>query len=388
MPDTFNLIATSTFGLESVLSGELKALGFENLKTSNGKVEFPGTLEDIARCNLWLRTADRVLIKIDEFKALSFDELFDQVHAINWKDWLPSNAKIHINGRSLKSKLFSISDCQSITKKAIIEKLKKSYPIKYFPENGPLFKIEVALNQDIASLLLDTSGPGLHKRGYREIAGSAPLKETMAAGLVILSKWKPHRILADPCCGSGTILIEAALIAQNIAPGINRQFVSESWPWLPEKIWKQARSEAHAQRKYEDFRLLGSDINGKVLSQARTNAREAGIEDNIAFQRQAMREFRSKKKYGALICNPPYGERVTQEESKINLDIKHLLKSMDTWSYFILTAAEGFEKQVGKRANKRRKLYNGNIKCQYYQYFGPLPPRKSNDHSTQEKPTD
>lgn len=378
----YDLIATSTFGLEAIVAQELKDLGFENLKTENGKVTFSGDERAIALCNTWLRTADRVLIKLAEFPAESFDELFDAASKINWSDIMPSNAKMHVNGKSIKSKLFSISDCQSIVKKAIIENMKKKYKKEWFSEDGELFKIEIALLKDIATITIDTSGPGLHKRGYREESGEAPLKETLASAMILLSKWEPSRVLADPFCGSGTIPIEAAMIAKNIAPGLKRNFVAENWSWLPPKIWKDVREEAESKIiKDLEFRILASDIEYRVLKIAKENAVKAGLEDYIAFQKLDMNDFSSKRKYGCIIANPPYGERIGEKERVRQLykDYGQLFKRLETWSFFTLTSNPDFEWLFGKKASKNRKLYNGNIQCYFYQHFGPLPPRRDRE---------
>jgi putative N6-adenine-specific DNA methylase len=371
----YDLMATSTFGLESIVAQELKELGYNDLKTENGRVSFSGEEKDIAITNTWLRTADRIVIKIAEFRADNFDQLFDKTAEVNWSEFLPENAKMHVNGKSIKSKLFSVPDCQAIVKKAIIENMKKKYKKSWFSEDGPVYKIEIGLLKDIATLTIDTTGPSLHKRGYREDAGEAPIKETLAAALVILSKWEPSRVLADPFCGSGTIPIEAAMIARNIAPGLKRNFTAEDWNWIPAKVWKTVREEAKAKIKDLDFRILASDIDGWVLKKARENAKNAGVEDNIAFQKLAMEEFASRKKYGCMISNPPYGERIgpSQKIKDLYIQMGKLYTELESWSFFTLTANEEFEKLFGTMANKNRKLYNGNIKCYYYQHFGPLP---------------
>lgn len=367
----YTLIATSTFGLEAIVAKELKKLGYNDLKIDNGKVTFTGTEQDIARCNIWLRTADRILIKMGEFKAESFEELFQGTESIDWGDIIPSNGFMHVTGKSIKSKLFSVPDCQSIVKKAIIEKMKKKYKIDWFEENGPIYKIEIALLKDIATLTIDTSGAGLHKRGYREIAGEAPLKETLAAAMVLISNWESSRVLADPFCGSGTIAIEAALIGKNIAPGLKRNFVSEQWNNMPDNVWKIARQEGLDSINNEDFRILASDIDGNILKIARDNADKAGVSDMIAFQKLPMEDFRSKKKYGCIICNPPYGERLGEKKQVEELyrNMGKVFSALDDWSYYILTSNNYFEKLFGRRSDKNRKLYNGRLQCYYYQYL-------------------
>lgn len=371
----YTLIATATFGLEKVVADELRELGYDDLTIENGKVTFQGSEMDIVTCNMWLRTADRVLIKMAEFKAESFEELFQGTLKVEWGDIIPETGFMHVVGKSVKSKLFSVPDCQSITKKAVVESMKRKYNKEVFPENGATYKIEVAILKDIVTLTLDTTGPGLHKRGYREFAGEAPLKETLAAALVLLSKWEPSRILADPFCGSGTIAIEAAMIGKNIAPGINRSFVSEDWDIIPKKLWEDMRKYARNSINDKEFRILASDINGRVLKTARDNAEKAGVADYIAFQRMDMKEFRNKKRYGFIITNPPYGERMGNAKEIENLykDMGEVFQQLKDWSYFVITSYEDFEKCFGEKSDKNRKLYNGRIKCYYYQYFGAEP---------------
>lgn len=374
----YEIIATTTFGIESIAALELKNLGYDNLKVENGRVIFSGTEEDIAKCNMWLRTADRILIRMGYFKAQTFEELFQGTKAIEWGDFIPQNGFMHILGKSVKSTLFSVSDCQAIVKKAVVEAMKRKYKIDWFEEDGPEYKIEISLLKDMAELTIDTSGTALHKRGYREIAGEAPLKETLAAALVLLSRWQPSRILSDPLCGSGTIPIEAALIGKNIAPGINREFAGEAWPNFNKSIWDRVRDEARSNINNEEFRILASDINGSILKTARENALKAGVSDLIAFQKLDVKDFSSQKKYGCIICNPPYGERLGEKKQ-----VEELYKAMgkvflnlNEWSYFILTSYDEFQNLFGRKADKNRKLYNGRIQCYYYEYFGELPPRK------------
>lgn len=374
----YTLIATSTFGLEGIVAQELKNLGYEDIVIDNARVMFNGDERDIAKCNLWLRTADRIIIKMGEFKAQTFEELFQGTLSINWGDFIPSNGKMHVVGKSVKSKLFSVSDCQAIVKKAVVESMKKKYNIQWFSEDGPIYKIEVSILKDIATLTIDTSGPGLHKRGYREMAGEAPLKETLAAAMVLISRWEPKRILADTFCGSGTIPIEAALIGKNIAPGLNRSFISEDWPQISKSIWKDVREEARFLINDNEFRILASDIDGRVLKTARDNAKKAGVDEYIAFQKLSFEEFSSKKKYGCIISNPPYGERIGEikQVERMYVKLGEVLKKLDTWSFFILTSHPEFQKLFGKRADKNRKLYNGMIQCYFYQYLGPLPKKR------------
>lgn len=371
----YTLIATSTFGLEKVVANELKELGYEDLTIENGKVTFEGDEMDIVTCNMWLRTADRVLIKMAEFKAESFEELFQGTLAVNWGDIIPITGFMHIVGKSVKSKLFSVPDCQSIAKKAVIEAMKRKYRRDIFPEDGAEYKIEVGILKDIVTLTLDTTGPGLHKRGYREMAGVAPMKETLAAALVLLSKWEPSRTLADPFCGSGTIAIEAAMIGKNIAPGLNRSFVSEQWDIISQDLWEDIRRYAKNSINDKEFRIMASDINGRVLQTARENAKKAGVEEVIAFQKLDVKDFSSKKKYGFIITNPPYGERIGElkEVEGLYKNMGEVFQNLNDWSYFVITSHPDFEKCFGKKADKNRKLYNGRIKCYYYQYFGKGP---------------
>ena len=372
------IIATATFGLEAIVAREVKDLGYEQVTVENGKVTFTADESAVCRTNLWLRTADRVRLKIGEFKAVTFDELFEKTKALPWPDLLPRNAGFPVEGKSVQSTLFSISDSQAIVKKAVVESMKKRYRTQWFEENGPLYPIEVSLLKDTATLTIDTSRPGLHKRGYRLAGSEAPLKETLAAALVLIARWKPEIALIDPLCGSGTIPIEAALIGQNIAPGMNRSFISEQWPTIPRDCWREARKETHDQAEYNrDLDISGTDINSKSIESARKNAAEAGIGDLIHFQVRPLADLSSKKKYGKVICNPPYGERLSarKEVEKLYKQMGGIFKKLDTWSFYIITAHENFESFFGKKATKRRKLYHGNIKVQYYQYFGPRPPR-------------
>jgi putative N6-adenine-specific DNA methylase len=373
-----DLIATATFGLEAVVADELKALGYVDLTIDNGRVNFSADLSAICRANLWLRTADRVRLKVGEFRATTFDDLFEQTKALPWADIIPDGAAFPVDGKSVQSTLFSISDSQAIVKKAVVESLKKRYKTEWFKEEGPLYRIEVSILKDIATLTIDTSGAGLHKRGYREAGSEAPLRETLAAAMILIARWQPHIVLIDPFCGSGTIPIEAAMIGQNIAPGMNRNFASEQWPLIPKELWHEARRETHDKADYDrELDLSGTDISDKSIKIARRNAAEAGVEEAIHFQVRPFSELSSKKKYGKVICNPPYGERLgsLKDVERLYSGMRKTLKNLDTWSYYILTASENFESLFGKKASKRRKLYHGNIKVHYYQYFGPRPPK-------------
>lgn len=373
------LIATTAFGLESVVKDEIRDLGYAVDGVENGRVAFSGDTGAIARANLWLRCADRVLLEMGRFRAVTFDELFEQTKALPWEDWIPADGRFPAAKiTSVKSTLFSKSDGQRIVKKAVVERLKSVYRKDWFPETGAAYPIHIQILKDEVVLSIDTSGSGLNKRGYRAHAGEAPLKETMAAALVKLSRWQPHRYFIDPMCGSGTIVIEAAMIGRNIAPGLRRTFVSEGWAALPARLWKEAREEAEAAQNQKNFRLLGSDIDAVPLKQARTNARLAGVEDLVAFQRLPVAELKTHHKYGVLITNPPYGERLGQEREikKLYAQMGQVFGAMADWSYFILCGYPDFEKYFGEKATKNRKLYNSMIKTYYYQYFGPLPPRR------------
>ncbi len=373
------LIATSTFGLEGIVAEEIKSIGYKDVKTENGRVLFKADEAAICRANLWLRTADRIRLKVGEFKAVTFDQLFENTKALPWPDILPRNAAFPVDGKSVQSTLFSISDCQAIVKKAVVESMKKRYRTEWFEENGPLYRIEVSMLKDLATLTIDTSGPGLHKRGYRIAGNEAPLRETLASALVLIARWKPEISLIDPFCGSGTILIEAALIGQNIAPGMERSYASEAWPYIPRELWHEARRETHELADYsQELDLTGTDSNDKAINIARKNAARAGVDQLIHFQTRPLSELSSKKKYGKIICNPPYGERLSElkDVEKLYKEMGKLFKTLDTWSFYILTAHEQFESLFNKKASKRRKLYHGNIKVHYYQYYGPRPPRR------------
>lgn len=375
------LIATSTFGVEAVVGRELKWLGYDDQFIENGKVTFAGDEEAICRTNLWLRTADRIHVKVGEFEALTFDELFEKTKALPWDQWIPVDAEFPVDGKSIDSKLFSVSDCQAIVKKAIVEKLKLKYKKEWFEETGPRYRIEVGLLKDIATLTIDTSGVGLHKRGYRKLVGEAPLKETLASAMLLISRWKHDRILLDPLCGTGTIPIEAALIGMNMAPGLNREFDAEKWSITPKKMWDKAREEAvDLVRKDGEMRIHGSDISEDAMSLARYHAKLAGVDSYIHLQRLPVSDISSRYKYGFIVCNPPYGERLgdMSDVEKLYKEMGRVFSKLDSWSYYILSSHPEFERLFGNRANKKRKLYNGRIMCNYYQFFGP-PPRKNID---------
>ena len=377
------LIATATFGLEAVVRREIEQLGYTDLKVENGKVTIRNVeYKDIPRLNLWLRSADRVLLKVGEFKAYSFEELFQKTKALPWGDILPENAEFPVEGKSINSKLFSISDCQAITKKAIVEKMKEKYDVMWFNEDGAKYTVEVALLKDVATLTIDTSGVGLHKRGYRIESVEAPIKETLAAAMVQLSFWNKDRLLLDPFCGSGTIPIEAAMIGRNMAPGLNRNFASEKWGIIDKKYWNEARREAWDLMDRDcKLDIIGLDIDRRTIARARANAESIMLEDDILFLTKDFREFDFKDKqdvYGVIITNPPYGERIGEKEEVQELyrDLGELTKTLPNYSVYTITADEDFEKLYGKKADRKRKLYNGRIKVDYYQHYGPRPPRE------------
>lgn len=376
---TFEIIATSAFGIESVTAREISELGYKDILTENGRVTFRGDFDDIARANVCLRTADRILIKLAQFKATTFEELFQGVYAVEWADILSPDAFIHVVGKSVKSTLFSVPDCQSITKKAIIEKLKLKFGKEIFPEDGAEYRISVSILKDIVTVTLDTSGAGLHKRGYRSLAGEAPLKETLACSLLLLSYWRGERLLVDPLCGSGTIPIEAAMIALDIAPGMNRGFAAERWQNFDYDAFERARDEAK-QRVRTDLNLniYGSDIDPKAIELAMRHAEEAGVDEYIRLKQMNVADLSSKEKYGFIVTNPPYGERLgeSREAEELYRVMGKTFFALDTWSFYVITSNPYFEKNFGRKADKRRKLYNGKLECQYYQYFGPKPPKK------------
>ena len=371
------LIATTKFGLEMIVKQEVQALGFDEIVVSDGRIEFEATLADIAKANLWLRTADRVLLKIAEFPAHTFDDLFEQTTALPWEAWITQDGGFTVNAKSHKSALKSARSCQSIVKKAVVERLKSAYQIDWFAETGAEFTIQLALVRNSALLTLDTSGVGLHKRGYREEAGEAPLKETFAAGLVQLSFWQPDRLLLDPMCGSGTILIEAALIGRNIAPGLNREFAAEGWPAIPAAAWERAREEARsAILPGGTLQLQGSDSDPTSIEIARSNAAKAGVADDIQFEVKDVRKLWIDREFGIVITNPPYGIRLAeyQELNSIYIALNKMFRKKDGWSIYVLTADQKFP-DFFKRAqpDRVRKLYNGTIETNFYQYYGRKP---------------
>ena len=374
------LIAPCHFGLESVLKREVLDLGYEIASVEDGRVTFYGDMEALVRANIFLRTAERVLLKAGSFKASSFEELFDKTKALPWEQWIPADGKFWVaKASSIKSKLFSPSDIQSIMKKAIVKRLQEKYHIEWFQETGAEYPIRVFLMKDIVTIGIDTSGSSLHKRGYRETAGKAPISETLAAALIMLTPWKKDRILVDPFCGSGTFPIEAAMMAANIAPGINRSFTAEKWNNLiPKKLWYEAINEANdLVDDSVEVDIQGYDIDRDMVRIARHNAREAGVDHLIHFQERAVKDLSHPKKYGFLITNPPYGERLEEKEAlpDIYRALGDAYRQLDSWSAYLITSYEDTEKYMGRKADKNRKIYNGMLKTYYYQFLGPKPPR-------------
>ena len=368
------LIATATFGLEAVVRREIEALGYRIIKTEDGKVTYMGDERAIVRSNLWLRTADRVLLKMAEFSAVEFEELFQQTKGLPWEQLIPLDGRFTVTGTSVKSKLHSVPACQKIVKKAIVEKLKEFYGVEVFEETGAKYTVKASLLKDRVTMTVDTSGTGLHKRGYRISDVAAPIKETLAAAMIQLSFWKKDRILVDPCCGSGTIPIEAAMIGRNIAPGLNRTFACEGWDFIPANLWKEERKAAFDNMNYEQpLDIYGYDINSKAVKAAQENAAEAGVDDCIQFCRADIRNLNSEGDNGIIITNPPYGKRIGEEDeiSEIYEALKKFFKENRDWSLFMITTDKEVEKKVmGRKADRRRKLYNGRLETCYYQFHG------------------
>ncbi len=376
---TFQLVATAAFGLEAVVVRELTNLGYEGRVTRPGRIEFTGDAAAVCRTNLWLRSADRVLVQLAKFAAPDFDALFDTVAELPWEEWIHREAAIPVRGRSHKSQLTSVPACQRTVKKAIVERLLAKHNTTELPETGPAVPVEVALLDDEATISIDTSGDGLHKRGYRTLAGPAQLRETLAAALVQLSFWKPDKPLVDPFCGTGTIIIEAALIGRRLAPGRNRDFAAEHWPSFSQEAWRVAREEvADLALPNLEERPMGTDIDAESLSLARYHAEQAGVEADVHFQQRAFVDLTSQRSYGCTIMNPPYGLRMGEEREVAELyrTFPEVLRRLKTWSHFILSAREDLEQLVGQEADRRRKLYNARIACTYYQFHGPRPPRE------------
>jgi putative N6-adenine-specific DNA methylase len=378
LPQPITLIATARFGLEALVKREVEALGFSDLRVSDGRVEFEAALEDIPRLNIWLRFAGRLLLKIGEFPATTFDALFEGVKNLPWERWITPDGRFSVNARSVKSTLQSERTSQAIVKKAVVERLKDAYSVNWFAETGPEFTIQVSVRKDQALLTIDTSGAGLHKRGYRTEAGEAPLKETLAAAMVQLSFWDGGRLLVDPMCGSGTILIEAAMIARNIAPGLKESFASEEWPAIPPAAWASARAQAEAAIDHSgELQIFGYDVDAEAIAVARNNARRAGVGDDILFEVKDIHELWIDQQYGILISNPPYGRRMAEyrEINAIYITLNKMLRKKKGWSVYILTADSKFPDYFKRgRPNRVRKLYNGTIRVNYYQYYGEKQP--------------
>lgn len=374
-------IAPCHFGLEAVLKREITDLGYEIVSVEDGRVTFKGGAEALVRANIFIRTAERIMLKVGSFRAVTFDELFEGTKALPWEEMIPKDGKFWVTKATTnKSKLFSGSDIQSIVKKAIVDRLKGIYHINWFEENGAEYPIRVFILKDVVTIALDTSGVSLHKRGYRQLVGKAPISETLAAALIMLTPWNKDRILVDPFCGSGTFPIEAAMIGANMAPGMNREFTAENWKNIvPKKVWYEAVTEAEdAILRDVKMNIQGYDLDSGIVKCAMQNAREAGVDEHIHFQQRDMRDLSSPKKYGFIITNPPYGERLEDKADlpKLYKDIGATFDKLDTWSKFIITSYEDAEKYLGRKATKNRKIYNGMIKSYFYQYMGPKPPRR------------
>lgn len=378
----YEYVSPCHFGLEAVLKRELVDLGCEIIKVEDGKISYAGDEKTCARANMFLRTTERVLLKVGSFRAETFDELFEKTKALPWEEYLPKDAKFWVaKANSVNSKLFSPSDIQSIMKKAIVERMKLKYKLDWFEESGASYPLRVTIMKDEVTVCIDTSGESLHRRGYRKLTSKAPITETLAAALIMLTPWNKDRFLVDPFCGSGTIPIEAALIGANIAPGIQRTFLAETWKGMfPESIWLQAREEANDIRKQDiDMSISGFDLDGEIVKAARQNARWAGVEQYIHFQQKPLSELSSSKKYGFIITNPPYGERLEDKKELPSLykEMGKVFNSLDSWSYYIITSYEDAQKYIGRQADKNRKIYNGMMKTYFYQYMGPKPPKQS-----------
>lgn len=381
--EIYELISPCHFGLEAVLKREIYDLGYDIVKVEDGRVTYAGDMEAICRANINLRTTERVLLKVGGFHAETFDELFEAVKALPWEKYLPVDAKFWVaKASSVKSKLFSPSDIQSIVKKAIVERLKQYYDVNWFEESGAAYPLRVFLNKDEVTIGIDTSGESLHKRGYRVLSSKAPITETLAAALLLLTPWRKDRILVDPFCGSGTFPIEAAMIAANIAPGMNRTFTAQTWtnlidPQLWEDAFEEARDMVDLSVKTD---IQGYDIDGDIIRAARDNAKRAGVDQLIHFQQRPVAELHHPKKYGFVITNPPYGERLEEKSALPALykEIGQAFRGLDCWSEYLITSYEDVERYIGRRADKKRKIYNGMLKTYFYQFAGPKPPKREN----------
>ena len=379
---TFDLLVPCHFGLEAVLKREIIELGYEITSVEDGRVTFIGDAEAVCRANVFLRTAERILIKVGQFHAETFDELFEGTKALPWEEYLPQNAKFWVaKAASVKSKLFSPSDIQSIMKKAMVERMRKVYRVNWFPEDGDAFPIRVFLHKDEVTVSLDTTGESLHKRGYRKLTAKAPIAENLAAALIMLTPWNKTRILVDPFCGSGTIPIEAAMMAANMAPGMNRSFLAESWTHIiPKKEWYACMDEAAELVDFSQMPdIQGYDIDDEMVRIARENAKLAGVEQYIHFQRRGIEALSHPKKYGFIITNPPYGERLEDKNTiaSIYRTLGERYRQLDSWSLYMITSYEDAQQMIGRKADKNRKIYNGMLKTYYYQFMGPKPGSRS-----------
>ena len=377
----YEFIAPCHFGTEMVLKKEILDLGYEIVAVEDGKVTFAGDETAFARANIFLRTTERILLKVGKFRAETFEELFQKTKEIPWEQYIPEDGKFWVTkANSVKSKLFSPSDIQSIMKKAMVERLKSTYKQQWFPETGAAYPVRVSILKDEVTVGIDTTGDSLHKRGYRKLSAKAPITETLAAALILLTPWKADRILVDPFCGSGTIPIEAALIGANIAPGMNREFLAENWKnVIPKKAWYEAIEEANDNIKHDvEMSIQGYDLDGDIVKAARQNARDAGVDKYIHFQQRSVSDLSHPKKYGFIITNPPYGERLEEKEALPELykEIGRTFEALDAWSYFIITSYEDAQKYIGRTADKNRKIYNGMLKTYFYQFMGPKPPKR------------
>ena len=378
--ERYEFVCPCHFGMESVLKQEILDLGYEILQVEDGKVTFAGDATAFARANVFLRTTERVLWKVGSFHAETFEELFQGTKAIPWETIIPADGKFWVTkANSVKSKLFSPSDIQSIMKKAMVERMKQHYQVNWFEETGAHYPVRVSILKDEVTVGIDTSGESLHKRGYRKLTSKAPITETLAAALILLSPWNKDRILVDPFCGSGTIPIEAAMIGANIAPGMNREFLAQTWNNIPKKMWPAAVEEAKSKIRTDvELSIQGYDLDGEIIKAARQNARMAGVDQYIHFQQRPVSQLNHPKKYGFVITNPPYGERLEEKAAMPALykEIGEAFARLDTWSFYMITSYEDAQKYMGRKAEKNRKIYNGMLKTYLYQFMGPKPPKR------------
>jgi putative N6-adenine-specific DNA methylase len=380
------LTAACAFGLEALVKRELIALGYEPKVSQPGRIDFEGDWQDVCRANIWLRTADRVLIQVQQFECPDFDALFDTIKEFDWSTFIPRDAEFPVVGKSRLSTLTSVPAVQRTVKKALVKSLQHFHGTNALPESGDLYKVEIALLKDVATVTIDTTGPSLHKRGYRRLVAEAPIKETLAAAMVDLTVWRPGRALIDPFCGSGTIAIEAAMIGMNIAPGIKRDFSSSQWNTIGPTRWHEAIEEAmDLQRPDTEMQINGYDQDSNVLGLARHHAEQAGVANKIHFQQQSFDQLQSSHEHGCVVTNPPYGERLEDQEQLLGLyeSIPGIMERLPTWSLYIITNMPRFEELINQKATRRRKLFNGRLECTYYQYLGPKPPRKKWDNPEQ-----